>query len=321
MNKINESIVLIGGGGGVYRIARFLKHVRPRISTIQTMFDHGGHSGKLRDERGVLPVGDIRQAVLALSDDEMEHALRALLTHRFSPRNNSSVDHATIGNLMLTALTEIYGNPISGIEAMCKIFRVKGKVLPVSLDHADLCAILSDGSVFKGEDVIDQRDREDNRTIDSVHLEPNAHLYTGAYDAIINADKIVFCPGDLFTSIIPNTLVVGFPEALARSKAKLVYVTNIMTKKSETHGFTASQFTKTLLKYIKRERLDAVICNTGDISHDLKKKYELEKSDPVAVDEEELHKHSEVVIIENLADQSSDIVRHNERVASLIAEL
>src|ERR1700733_648899 len=125
MNTINESIVLIGGGGGVYRVARFLKHIRLNLTTVQTMFDSGGHSKKLRDERGMLPPGDIRQAILALSDDTIEDSMRFLLSYRFSERNSSSLDRATLGNLILTALTEYHnGNIITAINELCRLCHV-----------------------------------------------------------------------------------------------------------------------------------------------------------------------------------------------------
>jgi uncharacterized cofD-like protein len=149
MKNIHESIVLIGGGGGVYRIAQSLKHIRPNITTIQTVFDDGGHSAQLRDERGMLPPGDLRQAILALSDDTCQPLLRQLLAFRFDHKA-SSLDGATFGNLMLTALTEISGNLPSAIEGMCQIFRVQGKVLPVSLDSAHLVVALSDGTKIEG---------------------------------------------------------------------------------------------------------------------------------------------------------------------------
>lgn len=321
MNTVHEKIVLIGGGGGVYRLARFLRRVRSNITTIQTMFDHGGHSGKLRDERGALPPGDIRQAILALSDDEIGDPLRILLSHRFSKLNGSSIDDATIGNLILTALTEHYRDPIMAIDAMCKIFRVKGKVLPVSLDHADLCATLSDGSIIIGEGNIDTRSFDDKRTITSVHLSPQAHMYIGAYDAIVDADTIIFCPGDLFTSIIPNTLVIGFKQAIAESKAKLVYVVNLVTKQVETPDFTASRFTSTLLNHIGRTEFDAVIASSTEIGAATKARYALEHSFPVELDIPELRKYASTVITEDLADQTGEVLRHNQRVANIIASL
>lgn len=321
MGDINESIVLIGGGGGVYRLARFLKHIRPNITTIQTTFDHGGHSGILRDERGILPPGDIRQAILALSDDEIESELRELLSYRFTPKNGSSLDSATVGNILLTALTEITGNMVTAINTLCRWFKVKGKVLPVSLNNAELCVSLSDGSIVKGEGLIDKRVLSDDRKITRAFLEPAAHIYSGAHDAIVGADKIIFCPGDFYTSVLPNTLVEGFKEAIKGSHAKIVLVVNIMNKKSETGRFAASNFAKILLRHIGRDKFDFVICNNGKLSKKLLASYKEECSFPVKIDESALNKYARNVIAENFVDEVGGIVRHKENIASIIASL
>lgn len=320
MNNIHEKIVLIGGGGGVYRIAKFLKNVRDNISTIQTMFDHGGHSGKLRDEHGILPPGDIRQAILALSDESMETPLRALLSYRF-PNRGSSIDDATLGNLIFTAFNDIYDGPVPAIEAMSKLFRVSGRVLPVSLDKADLVVRFGDNSVLKGEGNIDSRSIDDERVIKEAFLEPQANIYVEAYDAIISADKIIFCPGDLYTSIIPNILVEGFSDAIHKTKAKIIYVTNIMTKKSETYGFKASDFSRIILSYLKIDKFDVVICNNSKINPKIKSLYAEEYAEPVFVDEEILSDYASTVICDRIADQSDGVLRHNNLIASILAKI
>lgn len=317
----NESVVLVGGGGGVYRLARFLKCIRPNISTIQTTFDHGGHSGILRDERGVLPPGDIRQAILALSDDEIESDLRALLSYRFVPKNGSSLDSATVGNILITALTEITGNIITAIDVLCRWFKVKGKVLPVSLDNSELCVSLSDNSVICGEGLIDKRVLSDDRKIVNAFLKPVAYIYKGAEEALIKADKIVFCPGDLYTSIIPNTLVLGFGEAIKKSHAKLILVTNIMNKKSETENFAASDFAKIILEHIGRDKFDYVVSNDGELSKELSASYKKEYSYPVELDRDVLRKYAQKIISKNLVDKVGGIVRHNGKIASIIANI
>jgi uncharacterized cofD-like protein len=321
MSNIHELIVPVGGGGGVYRMVRPLKKIRPNIITVQTMFDHGGHSGELRDEHGILPTGDTRQAILALADEEIAPELRALLAYRFKTKNESSLNGATVGNIMLAALADITGSMPGAIETLCKWFRVKGKVLPVSLDDAELCVRLSDGTVIKGEGKIDQRSISDARTISEVYLHPFANMYVEAYKAIASADKIVFCPGDLYTSILPNTLVSGFKEAIAESKAKLILVVNIMTKKAETHGYPASAFAEKILHHIGRERMDVVVCNNAPIHPDILRRYELEVSYPVIIDREKLEKLADTVILDDLADQSGDIIRHREKTASIIANI
>lgn len=317
-NNIHESIVLVGGGGGVYRIAQFLKRIRPRITTVQTVFDNGGHSARLRDERGVLPPGDIRQAILALSDDQCQPLLRQLLAFRFSERNGSSLDGATFGNIMLTALTEITGSLPAAISEMGRIFGVNGTVLPVSLDHSHLAVMLSDGTVLKGEGRIDTRPIADPRTISKAFLDPVAHIYAPAYEALVRADKIVFCPGDFWTSLIPNVLVTGFTDALKETSAKVIMVTNIMTKKSETNGYTSATFVERLCEYAGLQSIYAVVSNTATIPAEELKPYELELAHPVQFVSTPLVRQP---IRGSFADWSGKIIRHNQRVATAIAEL
>lgn len=320
MGSFKEKTVLVGGGGGVYQIGRYLKQMREIIITLQTMFDHGGHSGQLRDERGILPSGDIRQGILAVAPPQVHEVLRVLMTYRFS-ENGSSIDNATVGNFMLAALCDTYG-VVEGINKLCEVFHVApGRVLPVSTEYADLRAVLSDGTILRNEGEIDTRSPNDDRTIERVYLEPKAHIYTEAYDALVNADKIVFCPGDPYTSVIPNLLTVGFSEAVSESRAQLIYVVNIMTKKAETDGYTASRFTNTLLSYLGAEKLDAVLCNTTRVPARLLEKYAAEKAAPVEVDEGRLRHITKHIVKGDFASFEGDIIRHNHKTASAIADL
>lgn len=317
MSKINESIVLVGGGGGVYRVAKFLKRIRPNLTTIQTVFDHGGHSGHLRDERGVLPPGDIRQAILALADDNLEPTWRELLGFRFRDIGGSSLNGATVGNILLTALSEIEGSLPVAINLLCKLFKVKGKVLPVSLDDSELCVELSDGSVLKGEGEIDTRSKDDDRKIVRAFLEPEAEIFVETYEALVNATKIVFCPGDLYTSLVPNLLVNGFKEALEATSAKIILVTNIMTKKAETDSFKVSDFVQTVSGYAGR-KMDVVVCNSAKITPELEQKYKTEKSEMVDlgfIDPSLCSSYKHV----DLVDATGGIIRHHARVANVIA--
>lgn len=320
MGNISESIVLVGGGGGVYRLARFLKNTRRRITTIQTVFDHGGHSGELRDDRGVLPPGDLRQAIVALSAEDREPILRKLMSHRFKAVGDSVLNNVTIGNLLLTALTEIEGSLPLAIKELCDLCGVKGRVLPVSLDPAELCVELSDGSVLKGEGFIDTRSIDDNRSIRRAFLEPRARIFIEAYEVLEQADKIVLCPGDLYTSLVPNLLVEGFREALEVNRGKLIYCTNIMTKKAETHGYSVGQFVSEVSKNIGHRRIDLVIYNNAEIGSGIAAKYAEDRAYPVTVDELDPDRAIEY-IGENLVDESGGIIRHHGRIASIIADL
>jgi len=319
MSHVNESIVLVGGGGGVYRTAKPLKLIRPNITTIQTVFDHAHHSGELRDERGMLPPGDIRQAILALSDDNQEPTLRMLMSYRFSEKGDSSLNHTSLGNILLTALTEILGSLPAAINFFCKLNNVRGKVLPVSLDDCELCAVLCDGTVICGEGKIDNRSSGDDRKIVRTFLDPKAHVYVPAYEAVVHADKVVLCPGSFYTSLIPNLLVDGFVDALRESHGRIMYVVNLMTNKSETDGFLVSDFLRVLTEHIGR-KLDVVVYNSEALEPSIEQKYKAEKS-YLVLPGEDLDRYAYKVLSALLVDTSGGVIRHHQRIASIIADL
>ncbi len=277
---LGKRIVTIGGGTGGFTVNRGLHGYPVHPTAICTVFDSGGSTGVLRDEFGSLPQGDIRKCLLALADDAND-TLRTVFNHRFAKNGSSLSDHS-LGNLLLLAAEQNWG-PIEGIRRVSKLLGVQGDVLPVSINSANICAELSDGSTVCGEGIIDTRSIEDERTIRRIWLEPAAFITREAVDAIIAADVVVLGPGDLYTSIIPNLLVSGIQEAIRRSNAKLVYVANIMTKWSETRGYTAADLVETLLAYdVGRDGFDVVIVNTASPSAELLARYaEKDKSFPV----------------------------------------
>lgn len=325
MGNINEKIVLIGGGGGVYRIAKFLKDIRSKITTIQTVFDHGGNSRVFRDERGSLPPGDLRQAVLALAPDDLDISLRELLSFRFPKIGNDAfLDGTTVGNVLIDALTQIKGSLPAAINALCQICRVKGTVLPVSLDDAELCSELSDGTIIRGEDKIDTRDINDDRTIVRVFLEPEAHIYVPAHDAIVGGEKITLCSGDTYSSLTPNLLVDGMKHALMETEAKIILVVNLMTKKAETHNFSVLDFARVVYEHIGR-KIDYVVYNNAKISDAVLKKYEeKEKSYPVLYTKDDSSIATTwlpIPLVHEVVESGDIIVRHHRRIANVIANL
>jgi uncharacterized cofD-like protein len=281
-------IVTIGGGTGGFTVNSGLKQYPVHPTAICTVFDSGGSTGVLRDEFGALPQGDIRRCILALIDDK-DHRWRTLFNHRFSNSNGTSgISKHSFGNLMLLAGESEWGR-VEGIRTICEMLNVRGGVLPISIDNAHLCARLCDGSIVEGESKIDTRDLADERTITKVWLEPNAFICREAHEAILAADVVVFGPGDLYTSIIPNLLVKGVQDALACSKAKLVYVSNLMTKWQETRGFSAVQFVEAICSYgVGRDKFDAVFVNNASIPEHLIKLYaQNDKSTSVTFDADE----------------------------------
>ncbi len=310
-----KNIVIIGGGSGIFNVLKGLKNYPVSITSIVTTFDNGGSTGILRDEFGTLPSGDIRRSLVALSPDTGDSTIRDLFNFRF-PENSSLHGHS-FGNLFLQALTSISGSEVSAIKKAAEILNIKNKILPISTDNAQLYAKLEDGSIIKGEANIDVPKHDGSIKIKELYLEPSATIYTEAYDAIVNADIIVIGPGDLYTSILPNVLVSGFSEAIKKTKAKIVYILNIMTKWGETNNFSASDFAKTLLSYIKKDKLDYIICNNSPINQTLIKKYKEKKAEPILIDNSKLKKYCDNIIEEDVIIQT-DIVRHDALKTSRI---
>ncbi|MEK7516341.1 MAG: gluconeogenesis factor YvcK family protein [Patescibacteria group bacterium] len=252
-------VVTIGGGTGQFTLLSALKTL-PNIeaTAIVSMADSGGSSGRLRDELGALPPGDVLKALLALSELP-EEVVRDLLLHRFS--EGTLRDH-NAGNMLLTMLAQYTENFLTGVRGFSEILRVRGTVLPVTLGSITLRAELENGAVIVGETNIDVPKHDAALRIRRVWLEPNASALPEAIAAIREADCLFIGPGDLYTSILPVLLVHGIREAISETRAKKAYICNIMTKAGETHGFRASDFVRVIEECL-RLTLDIVICNTG----------------------------------------------------------
>jgi uncharacterized cofD-like protein len=295
-----RKIVVIGGGSGSYTVLKGLKEYPVQLFSIVSMFDSGGSTGRLRNELGVLPPGDVRRCVIALADEDNENVLRELFLYRFE----GGVQDHSLGNLVLTAAEKKYGNIGEGIKKLSKVLNLRGQVLPVSLDNAQLCAKLEDGKVIRGETNIDIADAERGK-ISEAFLEPVAEANPDAKEAILDADVVIIGPGDLYTSLVPNLLVNGIPEALRKTRAKIVYVCNIMTKKGETDGFLASDFVAEIENYISRS-VDHVICNENNLNRVLLDRYRMENKFPVVFD----LAHDHRVMIADIVSQE-DFLRHD----------
>ena len=305
-------IVVFSGGSGGATILRGLKKYFHNPTAIVTMFDSGGSTGRLRDEFGILPPGDVRACILALAPEDQSGLLRELLNYRFT--SNGGLNGHNLGNLILTALGDISGGEEKGIEALSELLQIEGRVLPVTLDYANLYARLSNGQILEGETTIDMR-TETELLIKKVYLEPKVKIYPLTQEAIMAADTIVFGPGDLYTSIIPSLLVGGVTKALSKTNAKLVYVCNVMTKRSETKNFDASMHARELLKYAHRDEFDVIICNKSPIRKSVLEEYAREGKEPVRISET-LSQFAKKVVTKNLVS-SSDTLRHN---SMLLAE-
>ncbi len=274
---------VIGGGTGIYAVLTGLRWHTSNISAIVSMSDNGGSSGRLRDEFGYLPPGDVRRCLLALSSDRDSLLLRRLFEYRFD--RGLGLSGHSFGNLWLTALTDILGASDKAINEAGRLLRIAGQVLPVTLADTTLCARLSDGHVIRGETDIDVRKAHHDIAIQDVYLDPPAPANPAALKAIAEADLIVLGPGDLYTSIIPNLLVRDVADAIRASQGRCVYVCNVMTKHGETDHFAASDFIREINRYLGEGVLDCAILNYHEsLPRDLYEEYKADKAEIVAID-------------------------------------
>ena len=285
MNR--KKIVVIGGGSGNHTTLSGLKHEECDLTAVVAMTDSGGSSGRLRDELGHLPPGDVRQCLVALAPDDRSTALLArLFDYRFNA-GNGLLGHS-FGNLFLTALTEITGNTATAISEASRMLAVKGTVLPVTLTNSTLVARLEDGTDIVGEANIDQRSEKLDVTIDYIYLEPRAYAYPPVLEAIQEADALIMGPGDIYTSIIPNLLVEDVAQAIRSSAATKICVCNLMTKPGESDGFKASDFANLVCEYLgTSDPLDYLVVNSTPYQERLLQRYAAQDQYPVTFDPEE----------------------------------
>ncbi|MFH1500360.1 MAG: gluconeogenesis factor YvcK family protein [archaeon] len=313
MKKIN----LIGGGTGIYTLLTGLKHFNCELTSIVSMMDSGGSTGKLRDEFGILPVGDVRRSLLALSENR--EIMRKLFDYRF--QNGGGLKDHSLGNLILTALSKISGSDVQAIEDACEILNIKGRILPITIDNSHLCAELETGQIIKGETHIDIPKHDSNLKIKKLFLEPSALAYSKAVEALKESDFIIIGPGDLYTSVIANLVVDKIPEAIKSSKAKKVYVCNLMTKQGETNNFSITDHLSEIIKYLGEDTIDYVIYNSQMPTEQQLEQYSSEKSKPVHIDNQNFSKFKAQFIGRPLTSSFS-LVRHDaDKVANIILNL
>ena len=300
-----KKVVVLGGGTGMSNLLRGLKQYPLDITAIVTVCDDGKSTGILREEFNIPAVGDIRRVLVALS--ETEPLVMDLFNYRFN--TSSDLDGHTVGNLLLTAASEIRGNLSDGIEALSKVLNLKGKVVPLTEDNVVLMADMEDGSVIEGEHHI----TETNAKIKRVYYKDEAVATKEALEAIRNADLILFSMGSLFTSIIPNLLIDEVVKEIEKSKAKVMYVCNMMTQPGETDDFTVTDHVKALNGYLGKRNIDLVLANTGKIDEEMARFYETqEQKDPVIFDEENFEKYGIDVIGDDFTFiTDNNLLRHD----------
>lgn len=270
-------IVVIGGGTGTSTVVSGLKDLNVDITAVVSMADSGGSTGRLRDEFGFQPVGDLRQSLAALSSKGSQNWIRKLLLYRFT--KGEGLKGHNLGNLILTALQDMAGSTSSALEIAEQVFRLNGKVYPVTTEQVDLRIVYKNGEVVVGEDTLNTS-AIGGENIATVSLDPPARMYDKAAEAIEHADIIVIGPGDFYASIVAALCVTDVKEVFAKTHAKIVYIVNLMTRYNQTHGMDAHDHVVGIEQAIGR-KVDAVIMNTGKISQHVIDAYALEKEYPV----------------------------------------
>jgi len=262
-------ITVIGGGTGSTTVLEGLKKKKDLdLNVIVGMMDDGGSNAVVRDEFGLLPLSDLRKSIIALSQENENQMLRNLFTYRFS-QGNGLKGH-TLGNLLMIAMTEITGSEVEAIEMFKYFFSVTGNIIPVTLDKVRLVAEYDDGSKVVGEHLIDEP--EDDKKIVKFYFDNKAQAYQGAVDTIMSSDYIIIGPGDLYTTTLPNIIVEGISQALQETKAKLIFISNLMSKKGQTRGLTLESMLSLVEGYIGR-KFDYVLVNNGRIPEKAYQRY------------------------------------------------
>ena len=312
LHKVSQGpeIVAIGGGTGLSTLLSGLKYYTRNITAIVTVTDEGGSSGRLRGEWGVLPPGDIRNCMLALAEDDS--ALNRLLNYRF---DRGELKGHSMGNLILLAATEMTGDFRKAVEELNRLLAIRGKVIPVTNESVVLCAATADGDLLRGElDIASRGSR-----IESIWIEPDdARAFPEALAAIENADAVVLGPGSLFTSIIPNLMFREVSEALKRTAAPKIYITNLMTQPGETDGMTLMDH----IRWITRASgtiPDYILVNDEEVPSTLLATYRAAGASPLSLNEENertLSLMGSKLILSGFLDVAGGNVRHNSQKVS-----
>ena len=304
VQKVKRKVVVLGGGTGSSTLLRGLKEFPIDLTAIVSVCDDGNSTGVLREEFNIPAVGDIRRVLIALS--ETEPLVQELFNYRF--HTTSDLDGHTIGNLLFTASSDITGNLSDGIEALSKVFNLKGKVVPLTEDNVVLMGEMEDGSIIEGEHNITL----DRHKIKRVFYKEKPIPTKEAVQAIKEADLIILSMGSLFTSIIPNLICEEIIQAIDENAGKLMYVCNMVTQPGETEKFTVSDHVKLLNQYLGEHKVDVVIANSGRIDEEMAKRYEsLEQKDPVQLDRKAIKELGSRLISDDFVAVKNNLLRHN----------
>lgn len=307
-----KKIVIFGGGSGLSQLLKGLKLFPIDLTAVVSVSDNGRSTGLLRKDFNIPAVGDITKVLLAMSDANSD--VKKLMSYRFN--SSSSIESHSIKNLMLTALLDIKGNFKNALPVLQNMLDVKGRVLPLTEESVDLIGIAKDGTEIVGEEEITKSPKK----IIDIKYSADFKVNNDVINAVRNADLIIFSSGSLLTSIFPHIVCESLVNEIKKSKAKKMYICNLVTQPGETNGFKVSDHIKMLQKHLGEDGINIVLANDGQLSKEIAKKYaNEEQKDPVPLDENKLNKMNVQVIKDNLISIEDNLIRHDSlKVAYLI---
>ena len=311
-------IVVIGGGQGLNTVIEGFKKYTNNITAIVTMTDYGNIPTESRKALDSLPLKDIKDSIIAMSDKE--EIMKKLMYLNFQ---NERLRGLNFGDIYLTAMNEIYSNISEAILKSTAVLNITGKVIPVTLDEITICAELHDGTTIKQKDRIPEIVAEKVESINRIYISPsNCRPAPGVIEAIEDADVIIIGPGSLYTNVLPNLLVKNVSKAIRDSKAMRFYISNIMTEPGQTDNYTLSEHFRAIKEHVGTDIFDYCLADTGEIIPEYIRKYNKEGSEPVEIDSKNLSNYSIKVIQRNMSCIKNDKIRHNsDIIASTIIEM
>lgn len=309
-----KKVVVLGGGTGISYLLKGLKDFPVDITAVITVSDNGRSTGKLREEFHIPAIGDIRKVITNLS--QIDEPIKEMMSYRFN--TFSDLDGHAVGNLILTAMLDITGSLQESIKSLSKLLDVRHKVLPISEDSdLTLMGLDKDGNIIEGEEQITKAHHQ----FEKIFYKNEPKVLPEVIKAIEEADLIIFSMGSLYTSILPNIICKEVKKAFNKSKAPIMYLSNIVTQPGETDGFTVGDHVKLLNKYLDKKKVEVVIANNKKISEKMAKKYESEEQkDPVLIDYDAL-KDLDVELIEDnlMIIEKDNTLKHDSlKLSSLI---
>lgn len=307
-------VVVIGGGTGLSVMLRGLKTKTYNLTAVVTVADDGGSTGRIRQDLDIIAPGDLRNCLVALADKE--GLMEKLFAHRFGGSGN--LTGHSFGNLFIAALIEILGDVEEAMDATSKVLKVRGKVIPASAEKILLNAEMTDGRIIQGESQIPKAHGKIKRVFTTPE---HPQAIKTAVSAIKNADTIVLGPGSLYTSILPNLCVPDIATAVCNSKAKKIYICNVMTQRGETDDYTVADHVRAINRQAGKDIIDFVIANNGNIDTAILQKYANIASHPVMIDKKEVGKTGATLILSDLVNQTTGATHDTKKLANVLFDL